>query len=149
DIGGATNKGVTTGTYNEYRRRKGLPTQSVRLITQAEVEDIYRSMYWTPSNSQLMVRPLAIVHFDTAVNFGVGGSTLFLQETLGVPADGGFGPITRSALDRSNTSATARRYVQSRIDYRYLRVRQNPSQSVFLNGWLNRDNDLMNYISRM
>jgi lysozyme family protein len=149
DPGGATNKGITTATYNTYRRNKGLPLRSVRLITDEEVEDIYRNMYWTPSNSRLMVRPLAIVHFDTAVNFGVGGATLFLQETLGVPADGGFGPVTRAALDRANTVTTARRYVQNRIDYRYLRVRQSPSQQVFLNGWLNRDNDLMNYISRM
>jgi lysozyme family protein len=149
DIGGATNKGVTTGTYNEYRRRKGMPSQSVRLITQAEVEEIYQDMYWYPSNSDLMVRALAIVHFDTAVNFGVGGATLFLQETLGVVADGAFGPMTRAALERSNNSTTARRYVQGRIDYRYLRVQQSPSQRVFLNGWLNRDNDLMNYISNL
>lgn len=149
DIGGATNKGVTTATYNTYRRNRGLPIRSVREITQAEVEDIYQNMYWTPSNCQIMVRPLAIVHFDTAVNFGVGGATLFLQETLGVAADGGFGPITRSALDRANNVTTARRYVQSRIDYRHERVRQSPSQRVFLTGWLNRDNDLRSYISGM
>lgn len=147
DPGGETNKGVTAAVYNSFRRRKGLSTQNVRYITDAEVYEIYRDLYWTPSQAPLMVRSLAIVHFDTAVNFGVGGATIFLQETLGISADGAFGPATRSALERANNSPTARRYAQGRIDYRYERVRQNPSQRVFLQGWLNRDNDLVQYIS--
>ncbi|MBE9179688.1 hypothetical protein IQ268_14055 [Oculatella sp. LEGE 06141] len=149
DIGGETNKGITAATYATYRRRKGLSNQSVRYITDAEVDEIYRDMYWSPSQSGLMTRALAIVHFDTAVNFGVGGSTIFLQETLGVRADGVFGAGTRSALDRANTSATARRYVQGRINYRHQRVRESPSQQVFLQGWLNRDNDLSRYIANI
>lgn len=149
DYGGETNKGVTTATYQSYRRRKGLGAQSVRHITDAEVHEIYRDMYWKPAQCELMVRPLAIVHLDTAINFGVGGATEFLQETLGIGVDGSFGPATRNALSRGNTAATARRYCQARIDYRYRRVSQDPSQRVFLQGWLNRDNDLLRYISNM
>jgi peptidoglycan hydrolase-like protein with peptidoglycan-binding domain len=149
DPGGETNKGVTISTYNAYRRRKGVTSQSVRYITDAEVHEIYREMYWKSSQCDLKVRPLAIVHFDTAVNFGVGGSTLFLQEVLGVTADGAYGPGTRAALARANNAQTAKRYCQARIDYRYRRVNQNPSQRVFLAGWLNRDNDLARYISNM
>lgn len=149
DIGGETNKGVTAGTYESYRRRKGLPSQSVRYVTDAEVHEIYRELYWRPANCDLKVRPLAIVHFDTAVNFGVRGSTMFLQEVLGLTIDGNYGPMTREALSRANTTATARRYCQARIDYRYGRVRQNESQRVFLAGWLNRDNDLLRYVSNI
>jgi hypothetical protein len=149
DYGGATNKGVIQSVYDEYRRSKGLPTRAVLYITDAEVLDIYRNRYWSPSQASLMTRALAIAHFDTAVNFGVSGSVMFLQETLGLAADGVFGPMTRSALERSNTSSTARRYVQGRINYRYTRVSQDPSQRVFLQGWLNRDNDLMRYISNI
>ncbi|MBD2464313.1 hypothetical protein H6G89_25240 [Oscillatoria sp. FACHB-1407] len=149
DIGGETNKGVTASTYASYRRRKGLPNQSVRYITDAEVHEIYLDMYWRPANCDLKTRALAIVHFDTAVNFGVRGSTMFLQEVLGLTVDGSYGPMTRDALSRANNSATARRYCQARIDYRYRRVSQDNSQRVFLNGWLNRDNDLLRYISNI
>ncbi|MBD2464312.1 hypothetical protein H6G89_25235 [Oscillatoria sp. FACHB-1407] len=149
DIGGETNKGVTASTYASYRRSKGLSNQSVRYITDAEVYEIYRDMYWRPANCDLKTRALAIVHFDTAVNFGVGGSTIFLQEVLGLRADGGYGPITREAVSRANNAATARRYCQARIDYRYQRVKQNPSQNDFLQGWLNRDEALLRYISNM
>ncbi|MDX2216946.1 MAG: glycosyl hydrolase 108 family protein [Oculatellaceae cyanobacterium bins.114] len=147
DIGGETNKGVTASTYASYRRNKGLPSQSVRYITDAEVYEIYREMYWRPANCDLKTRALAIVHFDTAVNFGVRGATMFLQEVLNLTVDGSYGPMTRDALSRANTTATARRYCQARIDYRYRRVSQDSSQGVFLNGWLNRDNDLLRYIS--
>ncbi|HEY9620286.1 MAG TPA: glycosyl hydrolase 108 family protein [Crinalium sp.] len=149
DPGGETNKGITAATYSSYRQRKGLPNQSVRFITDAEVREIYFDMYWRPSNCDLKVRPLAIVHFDTAVNFGVGGSTLFLQEVLGITADGVYGPGTKAALAKANSAITAKRYCQARIDYRYKRVSQTPSQRVFLAGWLNRDNDLLRYISNM
>lgn len=149
DYGGATNKGVIQRVYDDYRRRKGLPLRSVAFITDAEVEEIYQVQYWQASQAPNMSRALAIVHFDTAVNFGVTGAILFLQETLGVSADGVFGSMTRAALDRANNSTTARRYVQGRIDYRYLRVQQDPSQRVFLQGWLNRDNALQRYIANI
>ncbi len=142
DPGGATNKGVTQDTYNTYRINNQLPTQGVELITDVEVHDIYFSMYWQPSQAALMVLPLAIVHFDTAVNFGVGGAIEFLQEALGISADGIFGPGTQTALLANNTAQTAQKIVQGRIDYRNQRVDTNPSQEVFLVGWLNRDNDL-------
>jgi hypothetical protein len=149
DPGGATNKGVIQSTYDSYRRRKGQPLRSVIQITDPEVREIYRDDYWEEARCDLMIRPLAIVHFDTAVNFGVGGAVEFLQETLELRIDGSFGPITLSALERANTAATAKRYAKGRIDYRYLRVRQDPSQDVFLRGWLNRDNDLVNYVERI
>lgn len=149
DPGGETNKGVTIATYNEYRRRRGLPLQSVRLITDAEVYEIYETMYWQPAQCATMRRPLAIVHFDTAVNFGVGGSTLLLQQSLGVPVDRVFGPVTREALQRADHASVARRYCQVRIEFRHRRVQQNPTQQVFLRGWLNRDNALLQLISSM
>jgi len=82
DLGGATNKGITQITYNSYRIRKELPTQRVKNITDDEVHEIYNEMFWLPSQAELMVLPLAVVHFDTAVMFGVGGAIKFLQEAL-------------------------------------------------------------------
>ncbi len=146
DPGGATNKGVTQDTYNTYRINNRLPTQGVDLITNAEVHDIYFSMYWQPSQATIMVLPLAIAHFDTAVNFGVGGAIEFLQEALGISADGIFGPGTQAALLANNNAQTAQKIVQGRIDYRNQRVNFNPSQEVFLTGWLNRDNDLGEFL---
>lgn len=146
DPGGATNKGVTQDTYDTYRINNRLPTQGVDRITDKEVHDIYFSMYWQPSQAPLMVLPLAIAHFDTAVNFGVGGAVEFLQEALGISADGIFGPGTQKALLANNNAQTAQKIVRGRINYRNQRVDSNPSQEVFLVGWLNRDNDLGGFL---
>ncbi|MBC7823059.1 MAG: peptidoglycan-binding protein [Candidatus Parcubacteria bacterium] len=146
DPGGATNKGVTQDTYNTYRINNRLSTRRVDLITDAEVHDIYLSMYWKPSQANIMVLPLAIAHFDTAVNFGVGGAIEFLQEALEISADGIFGPGTQAALLANNNAQTAQKIVRGRIYYRNQRVNSNPTQEVFLTGWLNRDNDLGGFL---
>ena len=147
DPGGATNKGITQFTYDTYRINQRLSTRSVAGIRDEEVHDIYHSMYWKPSQAELAVKPLAIVLFDTAVNFGSGGAIEFLQEALGIGADGIFGPTTRSTFLTNNNSTTAEKMVTGRIAYRHQRVNANPSQDRFLQGWLNRDNDLKDYIA--
>ncbi|WOB43246.1 hypothetical protein HNI00_08800 [Thermoleptolyngbya oregonensis NK1-22] len=146
DRGGETNRGITTATYRAYRQSRGLPVQSVRLITEDEVRDIYEQLYWQPAQCSMMQRPLAIAHFDTAVNFGVGGATMFLQEILGLRVDRVFGPVTQRAIAQASHLDLARRLCQARMDYRYRRVTRDPSQRVFLQGWLDRDNDLLRYI---
>ena len=149
DRGGETNKGVTTATYRAYRQRQGLPMQSVKAITDGEVREIYEGLYWNAAQCRLMQRPLAIAHFDTAINFGVGGSTMFLQDLLGVSIDRSIGPITRAAIAQADHLSVAQRYCQARIDYRYRRVNADPTQQVFLRGWLNRDNALLQHISSL
>ncbi|MBW4494996.1 MAG: secretion activating protein [Oscillatoria princeps RMCB-10] len=146
---GAVNRGITQVTYDTYRKRKGLPQQSVLKITDAEVEDIYYNDYWKAAKADTMCLPLAIVHFDSAVNFGLTGCVKLLQEALGtLPADGKFGPKTVAALEKKNNLETAKRYCQARIDARHERVKKTPSDSRYLKGWLRRDNDLLQLISQ-
>lgn len=150
DLGGVVNYGITQATYDTYLTNKGQGSKSVKQITQPEVEEVYYTMYWLPSKADLMVLPLAVVHFDTAVNFSVRASIEFLQETLGgLTVDGRFGPKSQRVLEQNNNLETAQRYCQSRIDYRYKRVEANPSQQIFLEGWLKRDRDLLGYVTQL
>lgn len=146
DLGGPTNQGITQRNYDTYRIAKGLPTKSVEFIDDAEVLEIYLEMYWKPSQADLMVVPLAVVHFDTAVLFGVTGAVLFLQEALGVGVDGIFGPQTERGVQANNNKETALKIIQGRIEYHHRRVEENDTQRVFLQGWLNRANDLRKFI---
>jgi peptidoglycan hydrolase-like protein with peptidoglycan-binding domain len=149
DLGGPTNQGITQDTYNTYRIAKGLRTKEVEFIEKVEVREIYSQRYWKPSEADSMILPLAIVHFDTAVLFGVRGAVLFLQEALGVGVDGNFGPQTESKLRANNNKGTALKIIEGRIDYHHRRVSENPPQKVFLQGWLNRANALREFITEL
>lgn len=92
---------------------------------------------------------LAVVQFDIAVLFGVGGAVKFLQEALGVTADGIFGPVTAAALQANNNKQTAKKMIEKRIVFHNKRVAENPRQKVFLQGWLNRANQLRDFIENL
>lgn len=150
DPGGATNRGIIQSVYDRWRERQGKVKRSVWFIADDEVEQIYYQDYWLPSKAAIMVLPLAVVHFDTAVNFGVKGAIMFLQEAINAPPiDGIWGQVTEAQFQKNNNKATAIKISEGRIGYRYQRVRQNPSQRVFLQGWLNRDNDLKAFIASL
>jgi len=80
----------------------------------------------------------------------VAGAIMFLQEVISAyPVDGIWGPITQGKFEQNNTKLTAQKIIQGRKNYRYQRVSQAPSQRVFLQGWLNRDEDLEKFIRGM
>jgi lysozyme family protein len=142
DPGGATNKGITQNTYNTWQTQQSQATQDVKLITDAEIQQIYQKNYWTPSGADRIPARLNLVEFDTAVNMGVGRAVQFLQQQVGTTVDGGFGPITQKAANSAPLEATITQYCDAREAYYRNIVAKNPSEQVFLNGWLNRLNAL-------
>ena len=148
DLGGHTNLGVIQATYDAYRSKKGLARQSVSLLTPLEAEDVYWELYWTEARCGRCEWPLSLAYFDSCVNFGVGGGIRFLQQAIGVAPDGRWGERSEQAFKTANHKQAALRLVNSRIAYRHQRVSENASQRVFLQGWLNRDNDLKRKIEQ-
>jgi lysozyme family protein len=140
DPGGATNMGVTQKTYDAARQQKGLPSQPVRGLTQAEAEDIYRSHYWLPLKCDRLPAALDMVMFDTGVNMGIKEAVKLLQACLQVPADGAWGPHTEEALAAKKDAIPALidAYLSAR-EARYREIAQaHPQESKFLSGWLRR-----------
>ncbi|KGP89863.1 hypothetical protein N780_09430 [Pontibacillus chungwhensis BH030062] len=149
DYGGSTYKGITQRTYDAYRKSVGKSTRGVKYLTDSEYTSISYNNYFVPVHADEMDEALAIVMFDTAFNFGTGGAIQFLQRSLGVAADGAWGPITDGAfkdIPVSEHKDIALDIVQQRIDHRHRFVSRDPDQEVFLDGWLNRDNDLKSHI---
>lgn len=138
DPGGRTNKGVTQRVYDAWRARGGLATQHVRLITDAEVNAIYASDYWQPPRCDLLPSKLDVVHFDTAVNMGVGRAVRFLQASVGCGVDGAFGSGTAQAVAACNPREVLGAYCAARAEFYRLLVIRNPKLAAFQKGWNNR-----------
>lgn len=148
DIGGRTYRGIIQSEYDAYRSRRGLPPLDVTQMSDAELMEIYQS-YWDGSGAETMNPALAVVMFDTAVNFGINNSITFLQQSLGLPQTGVFDEKTQKALVAGNSPDTALQVINERILYRYKRVHENPSQMAFFVGWLNRDYSLWSYVQKI
>lgn len=138
DPGGATNKGVTQKVYNSWRERQGFPSRNVRQLTDDEAQSIYYDNYWRPAHCDLLPHQLALVHFDTAVNMGIGRAIRLLQAALGCVADGDFGPKTRQAITACDPGAIVKRYIRERSDCYQSLIGANPKLAVFRKGWNNR-----------
>jgi glycosyl hydrolase family 108 len=75
DVGGATMKGITIGTYTKWRKERGEPEPTkddLRNIPDSVVEAIYHDWYWIPSKAYQMPWPMCLAVVDLAVNGGVG-----------------------------------------------------------------------------
>lgn len=146
DSGGATNYGITESEYNADRVKRGLPAQSIRVITAEEVRSIYDRNYWQAGKCGQLPALLDLVHFDGCVNIGIGGATRLLQKAVGSKVDGGFGPQTlkdiEHALKDNDAKAIALNIIDLRREYYRRIVDRNATQGVFLKGWLNRCNAL-------
>ncbi len=142
DRGGATNKGVTQKVYDDWRKGQGKAARDVRQLEDSELQAIYESGYWLPPRCNLLSTPLDLAQFDTAVNMGPGRAVQFLQRAVGAEADGSFGPGTQKCIANCDPGTALINYCNAREAYYRQIVQRNPSQQIFLKGWLNRLNAL-------
>ncbi|CAD5275162.1 Lysozyme family protein [Bosea sp. 62] len=100
DPGGATMKGVTQGVYDAYRKRRDEAKRSVRQITDAELQAIYRRQYWDVVKGDSLPEGVDYAVFDGAVNSGPSQAVKWLQRALGsVKVDGVIGEATLAAVE--------------------------------------------------
>ena len=107
DDGGPTNLGVIQTEYDAYRKRVGELPQSVKYITKAEAEDIYRNEYWDATLCGRMNPGVANCVFDADVNSGDRRGVEWLQAAINqvcgkpfVTVDGKPGPATVAAANQ-------------------------------------------------
>lgn len=138
DKGGATKYGITIGTLQRWRNRK-CSVQDVMDLTKEEAAEIYKSEYIEkPGFLRFGDDALAEQLIDTGVNHGTGGAIKILQRALGVPADGGIGPVTMAAAKKLKPHQVYCRFIGERLTT-YSRIcERDETQLEFAAGWMNR-----------
>lgn len=142
DRGGATNKGVTIGTWRQQGYDKNgdgrIDVSDLRLISDADATEILRRCYWRRCRAdEIKDQSIANILVDWLWISGTPAVTI-TQALLGVKADGIMGKNTLAALNRQKPEALFSRLKARRKLYYERLVKSKPSQRRFLNGWLNR-----------
>lgn len=149
DRGGATAFGISSA----WLRRAGLDLD-VRSITREKAIELYHDRFWKPyyfSKWGPRRSDLAVKAFDATVLNGPAAAAKCLQRALracgarGLSDDGRFGSKSEAALEEClsvvGLPAVLAAYREALASRHRLVAELNPTQDVFLRGWLRREYD--------
>lgn len=125
DPGQATKFGIS---------QRAFPAEDIIGLTLERAKEIYMAKYWNTAKCDLLPQAVARVHFDTAVNQGVGTAAKILQKAAGVVVDGAIGPKTLEAAGR----ITATRYTVFRLSNYMKIIGKRPKSAKYARGWAKR-----------
>jgi lysozyme family protein len=137
DPGGATNRGVTKKAWEEYVGHE-VTKDDIKALTVEDVTPFYRKRYWDACKCDNLHGGVDYVVFDVAVNSGPGRAAKFLQEAVGVTADGSIGPRTLAAANDFGPNLIINKMCDRRESF----YRSLPTFPTFGKGWLSRCEDV-------
>ena len=133
DPGGRTNLGVTQRVWEEWTG-KPATEEDMRGLTVAMVSPLYKKRYWDAVRGDDLPSGVDLCVFDCAVNAGVGRASKFLQQTVGVTADGQIGPATMAAVAKK----PAEQIIVDFCDLREAHYKSLSTFATFGKGWMRR-----------
>ena len=133
DPGGMTNLGVTKRVWEEWTGKPATEAD-MRALTPEMVGPLYKTRYWDAVRADDRPSGVDLCVFDCAVNAGVGRASKFLQQAVGVTADGQIGPKTVEAT----TAKPADEVVAKFCDLREAHYKSLPTFATFGKGWMRR-----------
>ena len=125
--------------------------ETILALKPEQVAAMFRREFWDALRlDELPFRHAALL-YDAAVNSGRTQAVKLSQrgynrcvgpQGVKLDEDGLIGPLTRKALQNTDTDAVVRAIIEARRDFYRAIVERTPAQRVFLKGWLNRADDL-------
>lgn len=137
DRGGLTKFGISQRAY---------PLLDIASLTLDQAIAIYKRDYWDKiQGDKIKSYSVAFAIFDQAVNRGVATAVKNAQKAIGVKDDGLLGPATLNAINGISESLFLSKFIEISKNAYLSIVSFNPSQDVFLKGWMNRLDAVADY----
>lgn len=160
DRGGITKYGVSKVFLKDFAKTQAsrdvldrmgviLPVtdNAIRQLTREQGEHIFRVAFWNPLKLDSLPQRPALFLYDCAVNHGPKRAVILVQRGVNAVSggtcgaslveDGKLGPLTRGEISR-DTNAILKSCIAARRTFFSDIVKNDGTQAVFLNGWLNR-----------
>jgi len=145
DGGGVTKWGIDAADH---------PGIDIENLTLEEATTIYHDGEWTAIQGDTLPAGIDTAVFDEAVNTGVRESVILLQRALyglgyRLAVDGALGPATMAAVVKQaqiDSAGLISQLLAMRRQYYQEIVADRPGDAGFLQGWLNRVNDLAAFL---
>ena len=144
DKGGATNMGITIGTWRSVGYDKNgdgiIDVQDMKLLDYNDFSAVLR-IYWNRWQADnIENQSVAGILVDWVWASGVWGIKI-PQRILGLKEDGIVGPATLKAVNSADQKELFEKIFEARKKFFEDIAKNNPSQKRFIKGWLNRLND--------
>ena len=133
DPGGMTNLGVTKRVWEDWSGKPATEAD-MRALTVEMVSPLYKKRYWDAVRGDDLPSGVDLCVFDCAVNAGVGRASKFLQQAVGVLADGQIGPMTVAAT----TAKPAEEVIEAFCNLREAHYKSLSTFATFGKGWMRR-----------
>ena len=150
DKGGKTKYGII-----EVEARKYGYQGDMRDLTKDIAKNIYKNKYYLSNNlDKIKDKRVALSIADWTINSGSWGLKK-AQQTINIlkgdvlVVDGKIGEKSIEAINTVNPEMFLTQYHELQRKFYYSIVKSNPSQSIFLKGWLNRVTRKEEYIKGM
>ena len=148
DKGGPTKYGITLAEWIKKGYDKDhdgdIDKDDVKLIDKTDAYKICKADYWDPLRAdEIANQSVADFIFDWGFNSGIKTAAKYVQRTLGFSngnVDGVIGDHTIAAINAADPHQLFDSLKLNRERFYRAIVSGNPSQAVFLKGWLNRNN---------
>jgi len=144
DKGGATNMGITIGTWKQIGHDKDgdgdIDVQDIQLLDYNDFCAVLKR-YWNRWVADSIInQSVADILVDWVWSSGSWGIKL-PQRILGLKEDGIVGVVTLKAINSANQKELFEKIFKAREEFYRKIVKRDPSQQKFIKGWLNRLND--------
>jgi lysozyme family protein len=137
DRGGPTKGGITIRTLRQWRQRP-CTRKELQRLDEREALQILERRYVDANGIHRLTGTLQEQVIDNAVLSGPQLAVKDLQRAVDTTTDGIIGPVTLAAIERLGENKVERCVAVERALRLAAFVQKNPSQIVFIVGWLRR-----------